>query len=50
MAIETETTPLLQGNQPAQQDASKKQSSWVVARILMCGFIVSLSLSFTQVP
>ncbi|GME25432.1 Major facilitator superfamily [Neofusicoccum parvum] len=50
MAVHSETTPLLAGSQQPQPQPAEKQSKWVVARILMCGFIVSMSLSFTQVP
>ncbi|KAL1638792.1 hypothetical protein SLS58_008606 [Diplodia intermedia] len=46
MAVESETTPLL----PAQAQEEKPKSKWVEARILLMGFIMSLSMSFTQVP
>ncbi|KKY15404.1 putative major facilitator superfamily transporter [Diplodia seriata] len=46
MAVESETTPLL----PAQAQQEKPKSKWVEARILLMGFIMSLSMSFTQVP
>ncbi|KAF4534420.1 MFS transporter [Lasiodiplodia theobromae] len=49
MAVASETTPLLAREQP-QEPAQAKQSKWVEARILLMGFIMSLSLSFTQVP
>lgn len=49
MAVASETTPLLAREQP-QEPAQTKQSKWVEARILLMGFIMSLSLSFTQVP
>ncbi|OJD38656.1 major facilitator superfamily transporter [Diplodia corticola] len=48
MAVDTETTPLLAQKQPHDQD--KREKKWVEAKILLMGFIMSLSLSFTQVP
>lgn len=47
---ETETTPLI--SKPAS-DSETKASKWTllpIYRVLLCGFLVSLSFGVTQVP
>ncbi|KAL3427584.1 major facilitator superfamily transporter [Phlyctema vagabunda] len=46
MAVVEETAPLLGGQ---RKNATKNETS-IVPRILFCGFVISLSLSFTWVP